>query len=208
MYPVDAKGMPACRLQMGSGPDTETLAPVVKSGVPFRRGLTDQSGFTLVELLVAMPIALIVVFAVLLVLDTAVPSELRTRERAQALRDQEVGLERMTRELREATSFTFLTSQKVEFDLHIRSAGGLRKIQYDCSSGDHCLRLEGPVGGPLSATGTRIVDALVNPDVFEPEPDFVNPRYVGVVARVRLSDGRRPITLRDGVDLRNLTSRF
>jgi prepilin-type N-terminal cleavage/methylation domain-containing protein len=172
-----------------------------------RRLRDDQSGFTLVELLVAMPIALIVVFMALLVLDTAVPSELRTRERAQALRDQEVGLERMTRELREATSFTFLTSQIVEFDLHIRSAGGLRKVRYDCSSGDYCLRLEGPVGGTVSG-GTRIVDALVNPDVFEPEPDFVNPRYVGVVARVRISEGRRPITLRDGVDLRNLTSRF
>ncbi len=53
-----------------------------------------------------------------------------------------------------------------------------------------------------------IVDALVNPDVFEPEPDFVNPRYVGVVARVRISEDRRLITLRDGIDLRNLTSRF
>ena len=172
-----------------------------------RRLRDDQSGFTLVELLVAMPIALIVVFMALLVLDTAIPYELRTREHAQALRDQEVGLERMTRELREATSFTFLTSQKVEFDVHIRSAGGLRKIRYDCSSGDYCLRLEGPVGGTVSG-GTRIVDALVNSDVFEPEPDFINPRYVGVVARVRISEDRRSITLRDGVDLRNLTSRF
>jgi prepilin-type N-terminal cleavage/methylation domain-containing protein len=173
-----------------------------------RRLRDDQSGFTLVELLVAMPIALIVVFMALLVLDTAVPYEVRTRERAQALRDQEVGLERMTRELREATSFTFLTSQKVEFDVHMRAAGGLRKVQYDCSSGDHCLRLEGPVGGTVSPAGTVIVDALVNPDVFEPEPDFVNPRYVGLVARVRISEDRRPITLRDGIDLRNLTSRF
>ncbi len=38
-----------------------------------RRLRDDQSGFTLVELLVAMPIALLVVFAALLVLDTAVP---------------------------------------------------------------------------------------------------------------------------------------
>jgi prepilin-type N-terminal cleavage/methylation domain-containing protein len=173
-----------------------------------RRLRDDQSGFTLVELLVAMPIALIVVFAALLVLDTAAPSELRTREHAQALRDQEVGLERMTRELREATSFTFITSQQVEFNVHVRSAGGLRRIRYDCSSGDHCLRLEGPVGVTPSGAGTVIVDALVNPDVFEPEPDFVNPRYVGVVARVRISEDRRLITLRDGVDLRNLTSRF
>ena len=122
---------------------------------------------------------------------------------------QRVGLEQLTRELREATSFRFLTSQLVEFDAYVRTSGTgtLRKIRYDCSSGTHCVRQEGPVGGAVS--GNRIIiDALENPDVFEPEPDFVNPRYVGIVARVRIADDRRLITLRDGVDLRNLTSRF
>lgn len=173
------------------------------------RRLQDQSGFTLVELMVAMPIALIVLTMAMLAVATTVRNEQTTREHTLALRDQQVGLEQLTRELREATSFRFLTSQLVEFDAYVRTngVGALRKVRYDCSSGTHCVRQEGPVGGTLS--GNRIIiDALENPDVFEPEPDFVNPRYVGVVARVRISDDRRLITLRDGVDLRNLTSRF
>jgi prepilin-type N-terminal cleavage/methylation domain-containing protein len=173
------------------------------------RRLQDQSGFTLVELLVAMPIALIVLSMAMLAVGVVARSEQRAREHSEALRAQQVGLERMTRELREATSFRFLTSQVVEFDAYVRSggAGTLRKIRYDCSSGTECIRQEGPVGGAVAGSGV-IIDALENPDVFEPTPDFVNPRFVGVVARVRIADDRRLITLRDGVELRNLGSRF
>jgi type II secretory pathway pseudopilin PulG len=177
--------------------------------VRFPRRLKDQSGFTLVELLVAMPIAIVVLSMAMVAVAITVRNEQRSREHVEALRSQQVGLEQLTRELREATSFRFLTSQLVEFDAYVRTTGTgtLRKIRYDCSSGTHCIRQEGPVGGTVS--GSRIIiDALENPDVFEPEPDFVNPRYVGVVARVRIADDRRLITLRDGVDLRNLTSRF
>jgi competence protein ComGC len=177
--------------------------------VRFSPRLRDQSGFTLVELLVAMPIAMIVLSIAMLAIATTVRNEQSAREHSEALRAQQAGLEQLTRELREATSFRFLTSQLVEFDAYVRTTGTgtLRKIRYDCSSGTHCIRQEGPVGGTVS--GNRIIiDALENPDVFEPEPDFVNPRYVGVVARVRIADDRRLITLRDGVDLRNLTSRF
>jgi len=174
-----------------------------------RRRLQDQSGFTLVELLVAMPIAMIVLTLAMYALATTVRNEQRARQHSEALRAQQVGLEQLTRELREATSFQFLTSQLVEFNAYVRSSGTatLRKVRYDCTSGEHCLRQEGAPDGAVS--GNRIIiDALENPDVFEPEPDFVNPRYVGVVARVRIADDRRLITLRDGVDLRNLTSRF
>ena len=174
-----------------------------------RRRLQDQSGFTLVELLVAMPIAMIVLTLALYALATTVRNEQHARQHSEALRTQQVGLEQLTRELREATSFQFLTSQLVEFNAYVRSSGTatLRKVRYDCTSGKHCLRQEGDPDGALS--GSRIIiDALENPDVFEPEPDFVNPRYVGVVARVRIAGDRRLITMRDGVDLRNLTSRF
>jgi hypothetical protein len=103
-----------------------------------------------------------------------------------------------------------VTSQKVEFDTFVRTSGsGLpRRVVYDCSSGTRCVRQEGPAGGPVTAASTVLVEALENPDVFQPEPSFANPRYVGVVARVRFGKDRPLITLRDGVDLRNLTSRF
>jgi type II secretory pathway pseudopilin PulG len=177
--------------------------------VTLPRRLKDQTGFTLVELMVAMPIAMIVLSLAMLAVATTVRNEQRTREHTEALRQQQVGLEQLTRELREATSFRFLTSQWVEFTAYVRTSGTgtLRQIRYDCRSGTHCLRQEGPVGGALSGNAI-IIDALENPDVFEPEPDFVNPRYVGIVAQVRIAKDRRLITLRDGVDLRNLTSRF
>jgi Tfp pilus assembly protein PilW len=174
-----------------------------------RRRLQDQSGFTLVELLVAMPIAMIVLTMAMLAVATTVRNEQQAREHKEALRDQQVGLERLTRELREATSFRFLTSQLVEFNGWVRTGGTAvqRKIRYDCTSGSHCLRQEGPINGAVSGN-LILIDALENDDVFEPEPDFANPRYIGVVAQVRISGDRRLITLRDGVDLRNLTSRF
>jgi type II secretory pathway pseudopilin PulG len=173
------------------------------------RRLQDQSGFTLVELLVAMPIAMIVLSLAMVSVATVVRNEQRSRDHKETLRAQQVGLEQLTRELREATSFTFLTSQLVEFNGWVRTGGTAvqRRIRYDCSSGTHCVRQEGPVNGAVS--GNRIlIDALENPDVFEPQPDFANPRYVGVVARVRIPGDRHLITMRDGVDLRNLTSRF
>jgi Tfp pilus assembly protein PilW len=177
--------------------------------VTLPRRLKDQSGFTLVELLVAMPIAMIVLSMAMLAVATTVRNEQRSREHKEALRAQTIGLERLTRELREATSFRFLTSQLVEFNGWVRTGGTAeqRSIRYDCTSGSYCLRQEGPLNGAVSGN-TRIIDALENPDVFQPEPDFANPRYVGIVARVRIADDRRLITLRDGVDLRNLTSRF
>jgi prepilin-type N-terminal cleavage/methylation domain-containing protein len=172
-----------------------------------RRRLQDQSGFTLVELLVAMPIALIVLMIAMGAVATALRGELSSRQHSEALRAQQVGLERMTRELREATSFNFLNSRRVEFNAWSRNANGLRHIGYDCTSGTSCIREEGPLVGAFSDSRV-IIDDLVNADVFEPEPDFVNPRYVGIVAAVRIAKDRRVITLRDGVELRNLVSRF
>jgi type II secretory pathway pseudopilin PulG len=175
--------------------------------IPPRRLRDEQSGFTLVELLVAMPIALLVISMAMLAVATAVRGEQSAREHSEALRTQQVGLERMTRELREATSFNFLTSQQVEFTAWLRSAGGLRRIGYDCTSGTSCARSEGPVSGAFTSTRT-IIEGLQNPDVFAPQPDFVNPRYVAIVAQVRIAANRRVITLRDGVELRNLGTRF
>jgi Tfp pilus assembly protein PilW len=169
----------------------------------------DQSGFTLVELLVAMPIAMIVLTMALLSVATVVRNEQRQRDHKETLQAQQVGMEQLTRELREATTFTFLTSQIVEFNGWVRSSGTAvqRRIRYDCSSGTHCIRQEGPTNGAVS--GERVlIDALENPDVFDPQPNFANPRYVSVIARVRIPGDRHLITLRDGIDLRNLTSRF
>jgi hypothetical protein len=49
------------------------------------------------------------------------------------------------------------------------------------------------------------VDGVVNADVFDFQPDLVNPNYVTVTLEVGVRGAPNPIALRDGVALRNLT---
>jgi type II secretory pathway pseudopilin PulG len=79
-----AKGMPACRLQMGSGPDTPALAPVVKSGMTCRHRLVDQAGFTLVEVLVAALVLMVGVLTMLALFDRANAATVIDRQREGA----------------------------------------------------------------------------------------------------------------------------
>lgn len=71
-------------VKMGSGPDTETYAPVVKTSVTSRRNLVDHSGFTLVEVMVAMIILLAGVLGALTLLDGANAATSRTKAREAA----------------------------------------------------------------------------------------------------------------------------
>lgn len=65
-----------------------------------------------------MPLALILVFAAFTLYRVAAGSQANTSNRANAVQAQRVALERMTRELRQASrgSLRFYTSQIVEFD--------------------------------------------------------------------------------------------
>lgn len=171
----------------------------------------DQSGFTLVETLIASGLGVILVSAVALFADITIRTQHSTGKITAALDQQRVGLERMTREIRQATTFSLLNSQKVEMTTYVNSAYGsaaeLRRVRYDCSAGEVCRRSEGPVGGAFTSTDVEIVSVVQNADVFDPQPD-INPRYVAIALRVRAkgtaNEAERVITLRDGVDLRNV----
>ena len=64
----------------------------------------DERGFTLVELLAGMLVLVIVMLATLQVLDDSTRISTRDNERAQAIQEAQVGLDRMVRELRHATT--------------------------------------------------------------------------------------------------------
>jgi hypothetical protein len=163
---------------------------------------------TLTELLVAAPIALILLVATLTLHLASGRQHERTESRVRALVQQRQGLERMTRELRQATSITPSSSVVVETILWLRPAGGgaavQRRVRYDCSS-QTCQRFEGPSGGPLTPSPGVVVTDVVNADVFDFQPDLVNPDYVTVTLEVAVKGAPNPISLRDGVALRNLT---
>ncbi len=173
---------------------------------------SDQRGFTLVELLVAMPLALLLVFAALNLYRVAADGQSATGNRADAVQSARVALERMTRELRQVgppvgvslSPVRFSSSQVMDYTTWTRPAGGAsvqRNVHYDCSGG-RCMRSEGPIGGALG-TPTLVVDGVQNLDVFDPRPDALYPNYVAIKLNVRVNGQTRPITVTDGVELRN-----
>lgn len=164
---------------------------------------------TLIELLVAMPLALLLLFAALNALDVTAKSQSTTTKRTQAVDQARVGLDRMVREVREADSLTLVNSQVVQIVTPVRPvtgpssyAGNLRLVRYDCTGGK-CTRYEGPKTGPVATTGTVLVTDVANADVFTPSPDIVNPTFLGFKLRVSVKGQSNPINVTDGVNLRN-----
>lgn len=156
---------------------------------PLGAAIRGQGGSTLVELLVAMPMAVLVLGIGLSMLGSAGADQARTAKRADALRVVQVGVERMVREIRQADWVWFRDSTRVQMVTRVRTAGAttatLRHVAYDCSQGE-CRRSEGaavsfppPPGAALADTGAvipklvdghngRVVSRLINADVFEP----------------------------------------
>jgi type II secretory pathway pseudopilin PulG len=170
-----------------------------------------ESGFTLVELLVSSVLLIVMLFAVLLFSETGQRSQRTTAERTISLRAQQVGLERMTREIRQAQTVLPLTLSKIEMDTYVRPGGGpaeLRRVKYDCSSpaqpATRCQRYEGPAGvaNPTGGAST-VVEGVANNDIFRAVGDAVDPHFLEIRLRVHVKWQSTPITLEDGVDLRN-----
>jgi type II secretory pathway pseudopilin PulG len=205
-----------------------------------RRLVQGQGGSTLIELLVAMPIAIVLLGLVVQSLGTAGRDQQDIERRTDALTNGQIGLERMTRELRQATWLYFRSSSVVDINVKVRatptSTAADRLVRFDCS-GDTCERSEGPpviypppASPTFAKTATLIGEPgatlynrggqLVGHDVFRPRSvdpatgasttDFADPDFV--LIRLQLSvktrhatsgDADHPLTLEDGVSLRN-----
>lgn len=161
-----------------------------------------NDGYTLVELLVAMTLMLLVLAASLSALVAIQRGGDRVTNRANEISQARVALERMTRELRQATVVRFTTSQVVELDGWVHLNGSptavKRTVRLDCTAG-RCTRAVG-----AAAAQTTIAN-LVNTDVFAPTPSSLAPTFLGVKVTIALGLGAKPVTLSDGVDLRNGT---
>jgi hypothetical protein len=123
------------------------------------------------------------------------------------LLQQQGGLEKMTRELRQATTITPTSSQLVDVDTYVTAIGAssksLRRVRYDCTGGS-CQRYEGPVGGNFTSGPIPVITDVQNSNVFGMEPDFINPTFVALQVNVSVKDASNPIQLTGGVALKNL----
>jgi prepilin-type N-terminal cleavage/methylation domain-containing protein len=125
----------------------------------------DEAGFTLVELLVAMGLLLVILGAVLALLDTGNNIAVRDQERTHAIRDAQVGLYTMTKELRQA--YSIVSSSPYLIEVHVWKNGADHDVTYDCtgtsSAGPplgQCVRYETTGGGQGAAS--IVVDRLLN----------------------------------------------
>jgi hypothetical protein len=168
---------------------------------------------TLAELLVGMVVMTIVLIAILGLLDAAVKTAPRDEERANTIREAQVGVHIMTRELREANKVW--TPGKTQIYVNL---GDDRHVLYDCGivqpddpDERQCRRWEAAIGSelPLDEPGELVVDRRLPGDVFTYEPNLINPTYVKVHIQVpqsgeRESDGYHAnLVLDDGFYLRN-----
>lgn len=185
-----------------------------------RRLVQGQGGSTLIELLIAMPIAIVLLGLVVQSLGTAGRDQQDIEGRTEALTNGQIGLEKMTRELRQATWVYFRSSAVVDVNVPVRATAGStgtdRLVRYDCST-DTCERLEGPPvsyppGSAPTFTESQHVlgdDAetfghrdgqIVDHDVFRPTHvdaatgartvNFVNPDFLFIRIQLAFRDRR------------------
>lgn len=141
-----------------------------------RRACAEESGFTLVELLISSSILIAILGGVLALLDTSSTVEARDQERTHAIRETQVGVYRMTRELRQA--YSLVSSSGYLIEAHVWEQGADHDVTFDCtgtsSAGPpygQCVRFEKGASGPGPAT--VVIDRLVNNPGSGRPPVFV-----------------------------------
>lgn len=163
-----------------------------------------------------MPIAIVLLGLVVQALGQAGQDQQDIERRTEMLSDAQLGLEKMTRELRQATWVRFQTSSVVDINVRVRSSvstdGVFRLVRYDCSS-EVCLRQEGapvaypPPASPAFAKSSIAIGAepeanglrrgqIVGHDVFRPTKldaatgattvDYLDPDFLMIRLRLEI----------------------
>ena len=168
-----------------------------------------EQGFSLIELLTVLPMVAIVLLGMSALYNVSARGHQRSDARVRSLTQQQRGLERLSREMRQATAVTPVSSSVLDATTWVRPADGSaavkRHVRYDCSTGNSCRRYEGPAGGTTYDVGpVTVISGVLNTDAFTLQPDDVNPSYVTTRVQVSVKDAQNPITLQGGFALRNL----
>lgn len=198
-----------------------------------RRLIQGQGGSTLIELLVAMPLAVGLLGVVFQGFSVGSLDQQRVEARSETVILAQEGLERMTRALRQANWVYFRSSSVVDFETLVRpgptSEAIPRLMRFDCSTGV-CVEWEGqatafpPPAAPALRRRAVLIGAvpgdrrdragrLEDLDVFHPGhvdevtgrviADYLDPDYVMLRVRVRPATADRAAEIVDGVALRN-----
>jgi len=179
------------------------------------RALHDERGLTLVELLVAMVLAIIVLGLGLMMLNFALRSESELSARTAKTAQGRTMMESLTRELRQSSSVSVATPTRVVFLTWVKSAtcGGAPattsiqcQVEYSCTGGT-CTRVERNTNGTGGGGAYELVEGLLSNNVFTYTPSPSAPEYVTVTlsfpADPNSGGSEDAVTLQDGAHLRN-----
>jgi hypothetical protein len=172
--------------------------------------MSGEDGYGLIELMVVASLLVIVLGAILALAETTQRIAPKETERAHVIRDAQVGLHRMTRELRHAYLAPTVTGSTIQASV-LGAGGGTKTVSYQCnqahptdSAYTRCLRYV--LSGGTWTGGEVIVDRVLNGStVFTLTP----PDYVRAAVEVSARGDRREghthrVVLEDGFYMRNL----
>jgi hypothetical protein len=160
-----------------------------------------SAGFAIVELCITCTLLLIVLGVIYAALDGVMKSEAYSSDRTAALDDMRLTLNRMTRELRQASAVdeAASTSSRIEFDSY--GGGSSRHVVYQVTG----TNLTRSVNG---GTAVSVLRRIVSPDIFV----YVNAPPVPGAQWVRINLQVHPrrtpdtvLVLDSEVNLRNRT---
>jgi prepilin-type N-terminal cleavage/methylation domain-containing protein len=181
-----------------------------------RLRLRDESGMTLIELLVALAMSVILVGAACSMLISAVREQPKLSKKTQAISTARYVMERMTREIRNGiVVYPGATGSRVEFKTQVRrsACGGAAeedpsapaiecRVTYQCTT-TACTRTEtAPEVPGSSGTPAILVSGLDSSKVFNYEPSVEEPSYVGITLHIENPEGKGELTVTDGAGLR------
>jgi len=170
-----------------------------------RRLRRSDRGVGLIELLAVIPMLAATLLATYALYNVAAKSQVRTDSRSQGLIQQQLGFERMSRELRQATAITPVSSQAIDVTTWVRPVNQdrsvKRRVRYECTT--ICQRWEGPENGGLTSGPVTLIGNVQNPDVFTLMPNSVNPTYVAFRVEASVKGASKPIVFDGGFALRN-----
>src|SRR5687768_18613620 len=97
-----------------------------KEGLP--RRLRSERGVGLIELLTVLPMLAVVLLGIYALYNVGAKSQQDTNNRVRGLIQQQNGLERISREMRQATSITPVSSQILDGVTWVRPAAGTASV--------------------------------------------------------------------------------
>lgn len=159
----------------------------------------DASGVALVELLVYSVLMLIVITAALNSLETVTDAQAFQVDRSEALASMRIALNRMTKELRQATEVDAASSSPSRIVFTTYVGGVTHAITYDASGTVLTRSIDGGTAVPLQ---DHLASTQLFTTVAGSTPDDV--RWVSIALRVNASKGAGTVLALDSeVNLRN-----